>query len=103
MDGTARRKTREALLYVTLDLAAGSAEDRAESTIEAELPVHVPNKVEGGEALLAFGQPQAAAELLEKDGGAFGGPEEEDGIDLRYVDALVEQIDGEDNVDFAVT
>ena len=41
---------------------------------------------------------QAAAELLEEDGRALGRPEEEDGVDLRHVDAFVEEVDGEETL-----
>ena len=47
-------------------------------------------------------QAQAAAELLQEDGGALGRPQEEDRVDLGDVDALVEQVDGEEDVDLAV-
>ena len=101
VDGAARWQPREALLDLAQDLPAGAAEDGAEAAVEAELGVHVADEVERGEALLAVGQAEAAAELLEEDGGALGGAEEEHGVDLGDVDALVEDVDGEDDVDLA--
>jgi hypothetical protein len=40
-----------------------------------------------------------APELLEEDGRALRGPQEQHGVDLRQVDPLVEQVDGEQAVD----
>ena len=59
------------------------------------------DEVEDGEAVLAVGQAQAAAELLQEDGRALGGTQEEHGVDLGDVDALVEEVDREDAVDLA--
>ena len=48
---------------------------------------------------LAGGPAQAAAELLQEDGGALGGAQEQHGVDLGKVDALVEQVCREQHVE----
>ena len=50
---------------------------------------------------LALGAAQASAELLEEEGGAVGGAEQEEGVHHRDVDALVEEVYREDHVDLA--
>ena len=59
----------------------------------------LPDEVERGEAVLSLHQAQTAAQLLEEDGRALGGPKKEDGVDLRNVHALVEQVHREQDVD----
>src|SRR4051794_2214897 len=55
-----------------------------------------PDEVKNREARLVLGQPQAPAKLLQEHGGALRRPEEQHGVDRRDVEALVEQVDGED-------
>lgn len=43
--------------------------------------------------------PEPSSELLEEQGRALGRPEHENGVEDGDVDALVEQVDGEDDVD----
>ena len=70
----------------------------ARSVVEAELLAVVADEVEHGQDRLVAGAPQAAAELLEEDGRALGGPEEEDGVDVGEVETLVEEVGGEEDV-----
>jgi hypothetical protein len=42
---------------------------------------------------------QPAAELLEEHGRAFRRPQKKHGVDLRDIDAFVEEVDGEEAVD----
>jgi hypothetical protein len=63
--------------------------------------VRVADEVEDGEAVLPIAAPEAAAELLEEDRGALGRAEEEDGVDVGQVDALVEQVDREQAAELA--
>jgi hypothetical protein len=51
------------------------------------------DEVEHGEIRLLVGAPQPPTELLEEDGGALGGPEKQDGVDLGDVETLVEELD----------
>jgi hypothetical protein len=66
------------------------ARQRAEPLIEAELATLVPNEIERGERRLALGQPQTTAELLQENGGALDGAEEQKGINFGNVEAFVE-------------
>ena len=56
------------------------------STVQSDLPVALA---------------QAAAELLQEQGRALGRPQEQERVDVRHVDALVEQVDGEHDVRLA--
>src|SRR5437762_5654676 len=78
------------LLDLTLEAGPRRASQRPESKIEAEALVLLPDEVERGEAVLSLHQAQTAAQLLEEDGRALGGPKKEDGVDLRNIHALVE-------------
>ena len=55
----------------------------------------VENRAHG----LVVCDPQTATELLEKQRRALGWPQHEHDVDGRYVDALVEQIDREHDLD----
>ncbi len=61
----------------------------------------VAYEVEDGAGCLSLGAAQASAQLLEEEGWAVGGAEEEEGVHHRDVDAFVEEVDGEDHVDLA--
>lgn len=60
------------------------------------------DQIEYGQAGLAIGDPQSAAELLEKDGGALGGAQQQHCVDLGQVDPLVEEIHRTQDVDVAI-
>ena len=55
------------------------------------------NEVEDRAERLVVGLAETAAELLEKQRGALGRTQHQDGVDRRDVDAFVEQVDGEDD------
>src|SRR5262249_6553768 len=74
-------------------------EQRAEAMVEAELRAVVANEVQHGARGLAVCSPQSAAELLEEQGSALGRAEQEECVDVRDVDALVEEVDGEHDTD----
>ena len=59
----------------------------------------VADEVEHGQDGLVLRTPQAAAELLQEDGCALGGTEQQHGVDVGHVEALVEEVDGEQRVD----
>ena len=90
------------MLHVVFDLAARASEQAAEALIEAELLALLAHEVEHGQHALAVVFAQASAELLQEDGGALGGAQHEDGVHCRHVDALVEQVDGEQDGELAV-
>ena len=50
---------------------------------------------------LSLGSPQPSAQLLEEEGRAVSGAQEEEGVHHRNVDALVEEVHREDHVDLA--
>ena len=79
--------------------AAAAAEQRAEAPVEAELAAVAPDEVEHRADGLALAQPQAASELLQEQRRAVGRPQHEQGVDGGHVDAFVEEIDREDDVD----
>ena len=61
----------------------------------------VANVVDDGEVVLAKRAAQAASELLGPDDGRGGGTQHQDGVNAGHVHALVEHVDGEDDVEFA--
>ena len=93
----------EALLDVGFEFSSGAAEHAPVAEVEAELLALVADEVEHGQHVLAFGAAQAAAELLEEDRGALGGAQHEHDVDGGDVDALVEQVDGEQHLHLAVS
>jgi hypothetical protein len=102
-DRAARGQEREAVLDLAHQLRTGTSGQRAVANVPAEAPVVLSHEVEHGQAGLAGGAAQAPAQLLQEDGGALGGAQEQHGVDLGHVDALVEQVDREDGVDLSVT
>ena len=104
LNGAAGGEARELLLDGFAKLGAGAAaEQSAETAVEAELAVGPANEVEHGQAALALVEPEAAAELLQVEGGALGGAQEEHGVDFGDVDALVEHVHGEEGAELAAT
>ena len=102
-DLAAGRQEREALLDVALQVLARRAGERPEAQVSTEFAAVMPNEVEGGEHGLAFGEPESAAELLEEEGWALGGAQEEHGVDLGDVDSLVEKVGGKDRGEAALS
>jgi hypothetical protein len=75
--------------------------DRAVAEVEAEAAVRVSDEVEHSEAVLLARPPKAATELLKKHRCALRRAKKENGIDFRYVDTLIEEVDGEETVHIA--
>ena len=71
----------------------------AQLRVEAELLAVVADEVEDGQHGLVAGAAQSAAELLQEDRRALGRSEEQHGVDVGEVEALVEQVGGEEHVD----
>ena len=94
----AGRQKGEALLHLPLEILPRPPEERSEATVVAKLLAVLANEVEHRADRLPIEPAEAAAELLEEEGGAVGGTEKEDRVDGRHVDPLVEQIDREDDV-----
>ena len=67
--------------------------------VKAKLLAVVADEVEDREDRLVPRAAEPAAQLLEEDGGAFGRPEEQDGVDVGDVEPLVEQVGRKEDVD----
>jgi hypothetical protein len=91
----ASREERELELDGALDVASGTSEQGPEASVEPELLAVCADEVQDRAERLVLRLSESAAELLEEQGRALGGPEHEDGVDVGHVDALVEQVDRE--------
>ena len=98
-DVAARREVGEVVLDLALEPSTRRTGEGAEPPIETELGSLVADEVQDGKTGLAVSEPEAATELLEEERRAFGRAKEEDRVDLRDVDAFVEQIHSEYGVD----
>ena len=77
-----------------------AAEQRAEACGRSGTRVRWwPTKSSTVQSVLAVGAAQAAAELLQEERRALGRAQQQQRVDVRDVDALVEQVDGEHDVD----
>ena len=94
-----RRKEGEPGADLSFDFPPTPAEQRPESTIEAELASVAPDEIDHRAARLAQTLPQSPPELLEEEGRAVGRPEEKQRIDARQVDPFIEEIDREERLD----
>ncbi len=74
----------------------------AEQTVEAESLMLLADEVEHEARWLVLVVAEAAAELLQEEGRALGGPEQQESVHERQVDALVVEIAGEEHVHFAL-
>jgi hypothetical protein len=61
----------------------------------------VPNVIDHPEVRLALRHAEAAAELLLPDHAGLGRSQHEHGVDGGHIDAFVEHVDGEDDIDAA--
>ena len=75
-----------------------AAAELAEHLRLVQETVVVADEIEHHEVGLAGRQAQAAAKLLQKENFRFGRAQHEDGVDGRQVDALIEEIDREDDL-----
>ena len=70
--------------------AAGGIRQQSCKLILKVIPlIGLADKVQHGQALFILRKPQTTAQLLEKNGQGLGGPQEQYGVDLRDVHALV--------------
>ena len=67
-----------------------------QAVLEAELASVLADQVDDGEMALALGAAQAAAELLREQRRRRGRAQQEEAVDVGNVDALAEDLDGED-------
>ena len=91
----------EATLNLFLDVARMSAYKSLKAVFITELGTRMAYKVEYGKMVLAFVQTESSTKLLEEDRGTLGRTKEENGVDLRNVHTLVEEVYNEEIIDFA--
>ena len=58
-----------------------------------------PDKVQHRETFFSFTEPEPSSELLEKDGHALGGTQEQDRVHFGDIHAFVIQINNENKTD----
>ena len=97
----AGRQVRKAAFDLAIEFSGRLGADRPQTRREAELAALGPDEIQYGQAFLLVVQAQATSQLLQVDGQALRGPQEQDRVQLGDVDAFVVQIDDEDEVDFA--
>ena len=102
LDRTAGRQPRKSFLDLANDVRAVTAKQGPKAQIETEAAVRASDEVQHGQAGLALRAPEAATKLLEKHERALGRTQEEDGVDLGYVNPFVEEVDAKDYVQLAI-
>ena len=103
IEATASRKKRKIVTYLPLDVGARSSEERPEPAVETELLSVRSDEVKDGANALPGRLSQASSELLKKERRTIGRSKEKKRVDVRDVHALVEEIDGEDDSQLAVS
>src|SRR5262245_47687938 len=83
------------------DIAAGAADERTITAVEAELAAMSAHEVKDSAECLALRAAQTTAKLLQKQRRTLGRTQHQHGVDGRDVDAFVEEVDREDNSDLA--
>ena len=86
---------------VAFEFSSGAAQEPSEPLVEAELLVLIADEVEDGQHVFASALAEPASELLEEDRCALGRAQHQHDIDGRDVDALVEEVDGEQDLHVA--
>ena len=102
LNGATGREVREILLNFLVDGKAVPWEERFQLGIDPVAAVGLADEVEHGEAVLTRCMTQAAAELLEEDGQALRGAEEQHRVDFRHIHPFAELIDGKEEGEPAV-
>ena len=100
-DLAARRQEREAALDVAFQSAAGLPGQGPQPMVEAELLAVVPDEVQDRQNRLVPGSTKPTAELLQEQRRALGGAQEQHRVDVGNVQALVEEVGGEQGVQLA--
>ena len=62
----------------------------------------VSDEVDNGQMILPVRDPETTSQLLQEDHRRLGGSQHQHRVDRRHVEALVEQVDGEEHLDCAV-
>jgi hypothetical protein len=101
MDVAARRQAAEALRHAVHQFAARQAGQAGQQAVEAEIGAVLADEVQHQAALLAWRQAQPAADLLLEQHRALRGPQQQQRVDHRQVDALVVEVDSHQRAQFA--
>ena len=101
VDVATRRQQAEALVHRLDQLRARQPGELRQQAVEAEFLAVPADEIEDQAALLALGQTQSAADLLLEQHRALRRAQQEQRIDQRQVDALVEQVAGHQRGDLA--
>jgi hypothetical protein len=101
-DLTSGRQEGEAMFDLANEFFSTQTRQSPEALVEAELLALMADEVQCSQHGLAWRRAQPAAELLKKHGRALSGPQEQHGVDIGDVESLIEEVDGEDGIDFAV-
>ena len=101
MDVAARRQAAEALRHAVHQFAARQAGQAGQQAVEAEIGAVLADEVQHQAALLAWCQAQPAADLLLEQHRALRGPQQQQRVDHRQVDALVVEVDSHQRAQFA--
>ena len=101
VDVAARRQAAETVFDAVHQFAARQAGEARQQAVEAEFGAVLADEVEYQAALLAGCQAQAAANLLLKQHRALRGPQQQQRVDHRQVDAFVVEINRDQRAQFA--
>jgi hypothetical protein len=79
--------------------------ERSKAPVEPELLMRMANEIEDGQAGLAgpSRMPETTTQLLQEHRGALGWSQEEHRVDLRDIDAFVEEVYREDHIHAPLT
>ena len=101
LDVTALGCRNKAVLDLARHTARGVGKQCRELIFKVIFFICLTDEIKHGQALFVFGQTQAAAKLLQEDRQRFRGPQEQNGVDLRNIDAFVVNIHNKDEAHFA--
>ena len=103
LEVTTGGQEREVSFELLLQIMTATAEQRAVPQVEPELASVQTNEVEHGAFGLSVCAAQSPPELLKEQRGALRRAQEQERVDVRHVDALVEEIDREEGGDTPVS
>ena len=86
----AGRQIREALLDLSLEVAAAATQEGAEAAVEAELLSMMTHEIENRALQLAVTLAQPSSQLLEEQRGTVGRAQQKERIDDRHVNAFID-------------
>ena len=101
LDIAALRRRYKAVLDLPGQAARGVGEKRSKLVLKVILSIRLADKVENGQALFILCQPQATTQLLQENRQRFCRSKEQDGVNLRNVNAFVIDIHDEDKTHLA--